>query len=105
LIATGWDKYWGKTEYFQGFPVLDAEAAEWLVSFPLKGIGFDTISADRVDSPDYPVHTILLSNDLIIIENLRNLKMLPARFFTFSGMPLNIEDADGSPVRAVAMVD
>jgi kynurenine formamidase len=41
---------------------------------------------------------------LVIVENLTNLAAVPDRPFTFIGFPLKIKDADGSPVRAVAMV-
>jgi arylformamidase len=104
LIHTGWSQYWGKEEYFGKFPVLDAEAATYLSSFTLKGIGSDTISFDPVDSTELPVHHILLSRGLILVENLVNLISLPERDFVFSCFPLKIRNGDGSPVRAVGMV-
>ena len=50
LIHTGWSRYWGSEEYFRKFPVLHEDAARYLTSFNLKGIGSDTISFDPVDS-------------------------------------------------------
>lgn len=106
LIATGWEKFWGKSEYYKDFPTLDIAAAEWLTRHQLKGIGIDAISVDGIDSSDFPVHTVLLGHDLIIVENLTNLQILISNNpFTFACMPLNIENADGSPVRAIALVD
>ena len=104
LIHTGWSRYWGAEKYFSGYPVLSLEAADWLGRFGLKGFGLDTISADKADSQDFPVHNIFLQNDTIIIENLTNLEKLPRTLFTFSCFPLKFKDADGSPVRAVAFI-
>lgn len=105
LIHTGWSRYWGTDKYFSGFHVLSIEAAEWLSQFKLKGVGFDTISADKADSKNFPVHKTLLKNDTIIIENLTNFDKLPCKLFSFSCFPLKFEDADGSPVRAVAFLE
>jgi len=104
LLHTGWSKLWGKDTYFQGYPVLSSKAATWLTGFQLKGIGMDTISADEAESTTFPIHTILLDRNIVIIENLRNLQALPAHGFMLCCFPLKIEYADGSPVRAVALV-
>ena len=105
LLHTGWSRFWGTKNYFAGYPVLSAEAALWLDSFELKGLGLDTISADEADSHDFPNHNILLGSDSIIIENLMNLDVLPGKHFMFSCFPLKIDQADGSPVRAVAIIE
>ncbi len=104
LIHTGWSKHWGTEKYFSGYTVLTFEAANWLSEFQLKGFGLDTISADISDTDDDPSHKILLKKNTIIIENLFNLLSLPSSTFTFSCFPIKFEDADGSPVRAVAYV-
>lgn len=104
LLRTGWSRYWGHDRYFSGFPVLSAAAAEWLCQFGLKGIGFDAISADPVESPELPVHRILLGSGLVLIENLCNLEQLPAGPWLLSCLPLKLIEADGAPVRAVAIL-
>lgn len=104
LIHTGWSKHWGSEKYYSGYGVLSLEAADWLTGFKLKGIGLDTISADPADTQNYPVHKTLLQKDIIIIENLKNLRSLPYSIFKFSCFPIKFKEADGSPVRAVAYV-
>lgn len=104
LIHTGWSRHWGAEEYYSGYVVLSIEAAQWLTQFNLKGIGLDTISADPADTEDYPVHKAFLQEDIIIIENLNNLRSLPYSNFNFSCFPIKFKNADGSPVRAVAYV-
>ncbi|SHO48971.1 cyclase family protein [Desulfopila aestuarii] len=105
LIGTGWDRYWGQPEYFADFPVLDSATAKWLLQFQLKGIGLDVISADAMDSQEFPVHFTLLGHGLVIIENLTNITMLPDGICSFQCFPLKLRDADGSPVRAVVIVE
>ncbi len=104
LIYTGWSRYWGNKKYFADYPVMSLDAARWLADFKLKGIGFDTISADKIDTVEYDVHKSFLGTSTVIIENLTNLDLLPCTYFTFSCFPLSFEDADGSPVRAVGIV-
>ena len=105
LFYTGWEKLWGSEEYLKNFPTLTEEAANRLAKLNLKGIGLDTISVDPVDSQELPIHKILLSSGLLIIENLTNLSQLPRdRTVDFIALPLKIKEADGSPIRAIAIV-
>jgi len=105
LFHTGWTAYWGQDEYFVDFPCLENEAAEYLASFNLKGVGFDSISADPTDDSTLANHRIFLEKEMVIVENLKNLEKLPRQgFFLFSCMPLKIIDSDGSPIRAAAIV-
>lgn len=105
LFHTGWSRLWGQEAYFEGFPVLVPEAVQWLADRQLKGIGFDAISVDPVGSADFPIHMILFRKGMLSIENLTGLEPLIGRRFLFSCLPLKIEAADGSPVRAVAILD
>ncbi len=48
----------------------------------------------------------LLKNDVITYTDLVNLKQIPrGKTFMFYGLPLNIQAGDGSPVRAMAMIE
>lgn len=105
LVRTGWNRYWGYPEYFSNYPVFSPDAAKWLSQQDLKGIGLDTISADRPASRNYKIHKTFLKQNIIIIENLNNLERLNKIDFLFSCFPIKFEDADGSPVRAVALLN
>lgn len=52
---------------------------------------------------DIAVEKYLLENGVISYEKLVNTGKLPPEFY-FYGVPLNIKEADGSPVRAFAVV-
>ena len=103
LIYFGWDRFWGQQAYFDHFPVLEAEASQYLTQFNLKGIGMDIPSIDAIDSTDYHNHNNILGRGMIVIENLRNLNLLKDKTFQLAAFPLNIDEGDGSPVRAVAI--
>ena len=105
ILKTGWSRYWGEVNYYSGFPALSKEAADWLSEFQLKGIGIDAISIDSIDSDDFPVHKLLLAKNILIIENLTNLDLISQERFLLSVMPLKTKAADGSPVRAFAVLD
>jgi kynurenine formamidase len=103
LLHTGWSRYWGQEKYYYGFPVLTQEAALWMHSFDLKGIGVDMISVDSTESTNLLIHKILLERS-VLIENLVQLEQLPQTGFTFCCFPLKLEAADGSPIRAAAIL-
>ncbi|MGM9920576.1 MAG: arylformamidase [Bhargavaea sp.] len=68
-----------------------------------KGIfllGIDVPSVDRTDSKDLPTHHSLGDNGIHIVENLMLADVEPGDY-EFIALPLAIQDADGSPVRAV----
>jgi len=103
LLRTDWSERWRTEGYYTGYPVLSRDTALWLGAFRLKGVGIDAISVDEPDSRDSPIHKILLRRDMILIENLTNLRTLPDDKFTLCCFPLKIDQADGSPVRAIAL--
>ncbi|MHB8767122.1 MAG: cyclase family protein [Deferrisomatales bacterium] len=104
LLRTGWSRLWGSPGYFEGFPTPSIEAARRLAALGLRGVGIDALSVDPVGSADLPVHRVLLGAGLVIAENLRGLEALPEGPFGFSCLPLRLAGADGSPVRAVALL-
>lgn len=104
LFYSGWDKKWKSAEYLNPFPMLTLEAIDWLLQFPIKGLGFDSISADSIDSVDFPNHQAILGNGIIIIENLCHLDQLLEKNFEFYTIPLKIKESDGSPIRAFAVL-
>ena len=104
LLCTGWGRKWGGESYFRDFPVLDDEAAQYISGLGVKGLGLDCISVDPVDSTHMKNHIALMKKGILIIENLCNLESLRGKDFIFCCFPLKIQEADGSPIRAVGLL-
>ena len=103
LFNLGWDKRWGTEDYFGDYPCLDDETLEHIIRGNYKGIGFDVIGLDPIADGNLTRHKKLFrERDILNIENLKNLELCGEELFWFSCFPLKIENADGSPIRAVA---
>jgi len=101
LFNFGWDRYWGKPEYFGNYPCLSTEAVQYLMDHHKKGVGVDAISIDPMAS--LSSHRKLFeSSEIVVIENLTHLEQIGDDLFWFFALPLKFENADGSPIRAVA---
>lgn len=99
LFHTGLSKKYDKPdEYFEQYPDIPESIAEYLVQQKVSMVGVDMCGPDH---PEFPVHKILLSNDVLIIENLTNLDQLDNKEFRVIALPLKL-DIDGSPARVVA---
>jgi kynurenine formamidase len=102
LFHTGYDLFFNQKAYYHSYPVLSDNTARILVKKKVKIVGFDSPSPDYAP---YPIHNILLNNQILIIENLTNLSaLLPYREFELLAFPLKIK-ADSSPLRVVARVN
>ena len=76
--------------------------AQFFVNQKIKLVGMDLPSPAQYP---YKVHQLLLENDVLIIENLRNLEsLLEIKRFEVIAISLNIE-AEGSLTQVVAKVD
>ncbi|MBN1908095.1 MAG: cyclase family protein [Pirellulales bacterium] len=103
VYRTGWDREFGKPEFFSDFPSLTLEAAEWIAGQKIELLGMDTPTPGNEWKE---IHLALLGPgvEIVIVEGLANLDLLPERF-TLAAFPLKIKDRDGSPIRAVAIID
>lgn len=77
---------------------IDQQITNQLISSPPK---FVALSSEF--EFDVPIEKQLLEHGIISFENLINTHKLPDEFM-FYGIPLNITGADGSPIRAYAIV-
>ncbi len=103
LIHTGWDRYWGEDESV-AHPYLGADAAAGLVARGAALVGTDALNVDATAGGTTHAHAALLGADVLIVENLTGLDALrPGRPYMCAFVPLRLEGADGSPVRAYAI--
>ena len=103
IFNSSWDKFWNTDKYYKDYPVLNKESAKYLANSNIKGIGIDMLSVDTYDSEDFEIHSILFDGGKLIVENLTNLENIPNEFL-FIAAPLKFNDADGAPVRAMAII-
>ena len=104
VFSTGWEKQIKqKDNYIRNNPGLSKDAAEYLVEKKVNAIGIDSPSIDRGIDSALIVHKTLLSNEILVIENLCNLYKFTNEKFTLLATPLKLAGASGSPVRAIGI--
>jgi len=102
LLFTGHDLEFGKENYFEKYPVIRSEFAEFLITKKIKMLGIDTPSPDKYP---FSIHKMLFDQNILIIENMTNLgKLLDKKNFEVIAFPLKIM-AEASLVRVVARID
>ena len=104
VLIRAWDGPWGSHEFHQAGG-LALDAAQWLVEGGMKAVGIDLGNIETNSDMTRKVHIFLLGREIPIYENLANLGGLPTKRFMFYGLPLKLEGATGSPVRAVAVIE
>jgi arylformamidase len=90
------------SEFETNFTYLELAAAKRLVHLGVKLVGIDYLSIEKFGSKDHPIHRVLLSHEVIILEGL-NLSGVPAGKYELICLPLRLHSklGDGAPERAV----
>ena len=84
--------------------MVNAETALWIRDRKLKCVGFgDGVSIENRVEDVGPFHDVLLAENIIFIEVLKNLDLLEKDIFFMSFSPLYIKGLDSAPVRAYAI--
>lgn len=84
--------------------LVNGETAVWLRDQKVKCVGFgDGVSIENRNEDVKPFHDVLLAENIIFIEVLKNLELLEKEIFFMSYTPLYIKGLDSSPVRAYAI--
>jgi arylformamidase len=84
----------------QQFAHIDPALARRLGEAGILLVGTDAPSVDPFDSKTLETHHILGAHGVAILENLVLTDVAPGRY-TLIALPLRLEEADSSPVRAV----
>jgi len=103
LFNFGWDIYWG-TEQYQSYPFISREVIDYLIKNGAKLVGVDTVNIDSSRDLERPAHTMLLRNNILIVENLMNLDQLYGKSFKFYAVPIKGRKVAAMPVRAFAEI-
>lgn len=102
LIKTRNSKMWADniTSFVTQYVSLGIDAAQHLVENGVVLVGVDYLSVEVYKSEGAPVHKLLLSNNVIILEGL-NLSGVRAGVYELMCLPLKLQGCEGSPARVV----
>ncbi|OGV19254.1 MAG: hypothetical protein A2X47_02240 [Lentisphaerae bacterium GWF2_38_69] len=101
LIFTGFDKNFGQDSYYMSFPQMSEEFAQKISDLEISIVGMDTPSPDGYP---FPIHKILMGNDILIIENLTGLEaLLVYKEFDVIALPAKY-DCEAAPVRVIVKI-
>lgn len=105
LFHSGWDAHWGTDTYSNGeHPFLTEGAANHLAKSGAAIVGIDSYNIDSILDGKRPAHSILLGQDIPIVEHLCGLGDLPDSGFKFFAVPVKVHKFGTFPVRAFAIV-
>lgn len=83
---------------------VNGETAQWFKDHQAKCVGFgDGVSIENCNEDVKPFHDILLAENIVFLEVLKNLDRLEKDVFFMSYAPLPIMGLDSCPVRAYAI--
>ena len=97
ILKTNWCDYFNSDDYFHNNPYLSMEFAKFIIENGVETLALDTSSPDKFGNSE--IHKILLENNVNIIENLTNTRLLTENKYNAYFIPLNIE-SEASFVRA-----
>ncbi|TDL35420.1 arylformamidase [Jeotgalibacillus sp. S-D1] len=93
--------YWkDRQEFPKSIPTMDRELPKILADKGILLIGVDLPSVDPINSKELDIHHELLEHDILILEGIV-LDHVDTGLYELISLPLKLEGADGSPVRAV----
>jgi ParB/RepB/Spo0J family partition protein len=99
FLCTGWARYRGLDSYLR-HPVIDESLAEWLVKKKVKILGVDMPDIERGGSK--AIHRTLLSNDVLILENVGDMSQIVGKNVFMYALPINIKAGTAVPARVIA---
>jgi arylformamidase len=82
------------------FPYLSVELIAWLAERGTRLIGLDSPSVDALESKTLPCHHALRAHGMVNLETLQ-LRGVPDGMYELVALPLRLDLACGSPVRAI----
>jgi arylformamidase len=105
FIKTGWDLLFTSDAFYEDFPCLTQEAAEYLVQLKISLLGTDTPSPSPLDDPGQTIHQTLLGAGIVILESVKNLTLIDRDQCQIIVLPPLIKDFSGAPCRVVAVLE
>ena len=110
VLFTGWaEAESGGPRFYGHGPYLGTDAASYLADCGANAVAVDFPIDKHPETPlstikDFPVHRLLLGQNIPLIENLINLDKLVGKQFELWALPLKLKGGDGAATRAVARI-
>ena len=110
VLFTGWaEAESGGPRFYGHGPYLGTDTAGYLADCGANAVAVDFPIDKHPDTPlstikDFPVHRLLLGQNIPLIENLINLDKLVGKQFELWALPLKLKGGDGAATRAVARI-
>jgi kynurenine formamidase len=105
LLHTGHGaRTYPREEYMKDYAGLNRDGALWLAERGVVNIGVDAVSIDQADDAELEAHGVCREYQIVNTESLCNLEQLIGKRFIYYGLPLNIREGTGSPIRAIAVL-
>ena len=113
FMFTGWDQRWDNYDKYKNadakkvlhFPGFSTDSTKLLAEERnIAGIGIDTLSVDYGMSTDFMVHHIVHGKGKFHLENVANLKSIPATGAFVILAPIKVENGTGGPARIFALL-
>ncbi len=105
LLNSGHDQHFGQQAYGENVPYLSLEAATYLVQQGVTLVGIDSPLVDNIETSEaaIPVHQMLLSNGVVICEDMTNIAAVAGKDAYLTAVPPRVPLAS-FPARVFAAV-
>ena len=105
LLNSQHDRFFGQARYGEQTPYISVDAAHYLVAQGAAFVGIDSPLVDDLDtsSAAIPVHNILLSNGIVICEDMTNIAAVEGKTAWLTAVPPRVPLAS-FPARVFATV-
>lgn len=100
IFKTGNFSLLKKSTFPKNYVSLSEDAAKFLVDKGIYLVGTDFLGIEKKGNPNHPVHKMLLSNAVVIVEGL-DLSEIKEGRYDLVCLPLRVIGADGSPARVL----
>lgn len=103
LLHSAHDQFFGTDDYGRNCPFISEKAAIYLVHHGVMLVGIDGPLVDDINSPQIPVHNILLSHGIVICEDMTNIDAVIGKNAYLTAVPPRIALAS-FPARVFATI-
>ena len=104
ICYTGCSNHWLEEDMRKNYTYLTGEAAEYLASKSVRGVGIDFLSVEAFGAKEAIAHKKLLGNGIFIIESISEaVSQFVGKRILLVCLPIRLMGGDGAPSRVLAI--